>query len=56
MHVQSKFPINKPFYEIREIRDFKDLVDQSEKLFSERPAYKLIATCVIQSTILQTVS
>ena len=41
MHVQSKFPINKPFYEIREIRDFKDLIDQSEKLFSERPAYKL---------------
>ena len=41
MQVQSKFPINKPFYEIRDIRDFKDLIDQSEKLFSERPAYKL---------------
>ncbi len=41
MHVQSKFPINKPFHEVREIRDFKDLVDQSEKLYSERPAYKL---------------
>ena len=41
MHVQSKFPINKPFYEVRDIRDFKDLIDQSEKLYSERPAYKL---------------
>lgn len=41
MQVQSKFPINKPFYEIRDIRDFKDLINQSEKLFSERPAYKL---------------
>ena len=41
MHVQSKFPINKPFYEVRQIRDFKDLIDQSEKLYSERPAYKL---------------
>lgn len=41
MHVQSKFPINKPFYEVRQIRDFKDLIDQSERLFSERPAYKL---------------
>lgn len=41
MHVQSRFPINKPFYEVRQIRDFKDLLDQSKKLFSERPAYKL---------------
>lgn len=41
MYVQSKFPINKPFYEVRQIRDFKDLIDQSERLFSERPAYKL---------------
>ncbi len=41
MQVQSRFPINKPFYEVRHIRDFKDLIDQSEKLFSERPAYKL---------------
>ena len=41
MQVQSKFPVNKPFYEVRQIRDFKDLIDQSEKLFSERPAYKL---------------
>lgn len=38
---QSRFPINKPFYEVRQIKDFKDLIDQSENLFSERPAYKL---------------
>jgi long-chain acyl-CoA synthetase len=41
MQVQSKFPVNKPFYEVRQIRDFKDLIDQSAKLFSNRPAYKL---------------
>ncbi len=41
MSVQSRFPINKPFYEVRPIRDFKDLIDQSAKLFSARPAYKL---------------
>ena len=41
MSVKSRFPINKPFYEVRHIKDFKDLIDQSEKLFSERPAYKL---------------
>ncbi len=41
MQVQSKFPVNKPFYEVRQIRDFKDLIDQSAKLFSTRPAYKL---------------
>lgn len=41
MTVQSRFPINKPFYEVRPLRDFKDLIDQSVKLFSARPAYKL---------------
>lgn len=41
MSVQSRFPINEPFYEVRPIKDFKDLIDQSEKLYSERPAYKL---------------
>ncbi len=41
MQVQSRFPINKPFYDVRQIRDFRDLIDQSERLFSERPAYKL---------------
>ena len=41
MSHQSRFPINEPFYEVRQIKDFKDLIDQSENLFSERPAYKL---------------
>lgn len=41
MSHQSRFPINEPFYKVRQIKDFKDLIDQSEKLFSERPAYKL---------------
>lgn len=41
MQVQSKFPVNKPFYEVRNVSDFKDLIDQSAKLFSDRPAYKL---------------
>ena len=41
MEVRSRFPINEPFYDVRYIRDFKDLIDQSEKLYSERPAYKL---------------
>lgn len=41
MQVQSNFPVNKPFYEVRGIRDFKDLIDQSATLFSQRPAYKL---------------
>ena len=41
MQVQSKFPVNKPFYEVRHIKDFKDLIDQSAKLFANRPAYKL---------------
>ncbi len=38
---QSRFPINEPFYNVRQIKDFKDLIDQSENLFSERPAYRL---------------
>ena len=41
MNVKSRFPVNNPFYDVRYIRDFKDLVNQSENLFSERPAYKL---------------
>lgn len=41
MNVQSKFPVNEPFYEYRQIKDLKDLLDQSERLYSERPAYKL---------------
>ncbi len=41
MNVKSRFPVNNPFYDVRYIRDFKDLINQSENLFSERPAYKL---------------
>lgn len=41
MQVQSNFPVNEPFHHVREIRDFKDLIDQSAKIFSKRPAYKL---------------
>lgn len=41
MQVQSKFPVNQAFHPVREIRDFKDLIDQSAKLFENRPAYKL---------------
>jgi long-chain acyl-CoA synthetase len=41
MQVQGNFPVNEPFYEVRQIKDFKDLIDQSAKLFSTRPAYKL---------------
>ncbi len=41
MNVKSRFPVNNPFYDIRYIRDFKDLINQSESLFSARPAYKL---------------
>lgn len=41
MEAKSRFPINEPFHEIHYIKDFKDLIDQSEKLYSECPAYKL---------------
>lgn len=41
MDVKSKFPVNEPFYEVRPIKDLRDMLDQSERLFSERPAYKL---------------
>ncbi len=41
MNVKSRFPVNNPFYDVRYIRDFKDLINQSENLFSARPAYKL---------------
>lgn len=41
MQVQSKFPVNEPFYKVRHIKDFKDLIDQSATLFANRPAYKL---------------
>lgn len=41
MNVKSNFPVIEPFYEYRSIRDFKDMLDQSAKLFADRPAYKL---------------
>lgn len=39
--IQSLFPVNTPFYEVRPIETFKELIDISEQLFSDRPAYKL---------------
>ncbi|MGN1161403.1 MAG: AMP-dependent synthetase/ligase [Candidatus Fimenecus sp.] len=41
MTAESLFPINEPFYEVRMIENFKELIDQSEQLYSDRPAYKL---------------
>ena len=41
MTYEANFPVNKSFYEVNEIRTFKDLIDQSERLYSDRPAYKL---------------
>ena len=41
MTAESLFPINEPFYETRMIENFKELIDQSEQLYSDRPAYKL---------------
>lgn len=41
MKAESIFPINEPFYEVRKIKNFKELIDRSEQLYSDRPAYKL---------------
>lgn len=41
MSTKSIFPINEPFYETRKVETFKQLIDESERLFSDRPAYKL---------------
>ena len=41
MEAKSRFPVNEPFHKIHYIRDFKELIDQSEKLYSEHSAYKL---------------
>ena len=41
MTYEANFPVNKSFYEVNEIRTFKELIDQSERLYSDRPAYKL---------------
>ncbi len=41
MSYDANFPVNKSFYEVYEIKDFKELIDRSEQLYSDRPAYKL---------------
>lgn len=41
MSAKSLFPINEPFYEVRQVENFKDLIDGSEELYSDRPAFKL---------------
>ena len=41
MTYEANFPVNKSFYEVNEIRTFKDIIDQSERLYSDRPAFKL---------------
>lgn len=38
---ESQFPINESFYEPRKVETFKELIDSSEQLFSDKPAYKL---------------
>ncbi len=35
------FPVNEPFYEIPQINTFKEMIDNSEKLYSSRPAFRL---------------
>lgn len=35
------FPVNEPFYEIPQITTFKEMIDNSEKLYSSHPAFKL---------------
>ena len=41
MNEQSLFPINEPYYEVRKIKNFKELIDGSWELYEDRPAYKL---------------
>ena len=41
MTYEANFPVNKSFYEVNEIKTFKELIDNSERLYSDRPAYKL---------------
>lgn len=41
MNYEPSFPKNKAFYEPRHIETFKELIDQSEQLYHDRPAYKL---------------
>ncbi len=41
MAYEAAFPVNEPFYETRKIETFKELIDGSAELYSDRPAYKL---------------
>lgn len=41
MTTERIFPINEPFYEIPQITTFKEMIDNSEKLYSSRPAFRL---------------
>ncbi len=41
MNYEPAFPKNQPFYEVKRIETFKELIDNSESLYSDRPAYKL---------------
>lgn len=41
MTIETIHPMTQPFYEIKQIETFKELIDNSEKLYSERPAFKL---------------
>ena len=41
MSVERIFPINRPYYDLPQIETFKEMIDRSESLYSDRPAYKL---------------
>lgn len=41
MTYEANFPVNKSFYEVTEIKTFKELIDNSANFYSDRPAYKL---------------
>lgn len=41
MNYEPSFPKNEPFYDVTVVETFKELIDRSEKLYSDRPAYKL---------------
>lgn len=41
MNYEPSFPKNEPFYEAEVVETFKQLIDRSERLYSDRPAYKL---------------
>ena len=41
MSVERIFPINRPYYDLPQVETFKEMIDRSESLYSDRPAYKL---------------